>query len=136
MKKKYRKIRRKIGNGKAIQNRTILSIALLFYPPTFKFRNSNQIYFTEVGFFYSTERSFRCHIPMNRHFVFMTLIIFYVKFNFRWNSTYKSTLKALKHQNFGLKAVLLSTDKWAKQRAWRERRGSNSYQRYQRFDKV
>ena len=106
MKKKYRK--RKIENDKAIQNRTILSIALLFYPPTFKFRNSNQIYFTEVGFFYST--------------VFMTLIIFYVKFNFRQNSTYKSTLKALKRQNFGLKAGLLSTAKWVKQRARRERR--------------
>ena len=53
----------------------------------------------------------------------MTFNLYDLKFNTRMNSTYKSTLKALKRLNFGLKAGLLSTAKSAIQRARRRRRG-------------
>ena len=46
----------------------------------------------------------------------MTFNLYDLKFNTRMNSTYKSTLKALKRLNFGLKAGLLSTAKSAIQR--------------------
>ena len=42
------------------------------------------------------------------------------------NSTYKSTLKGLKTLEFGLKAGLLSSAKWSKQRACRGRRGGGA----------
>ena len=54
----------------------------------------------------------------------MNLIIFYVKFNFRRNSTYKSTLKDLKRLDLGLVVRLLSSAKWANQCAhWAPGRG-------------
>ena len=42
------------------------------------------------------------------------------------NSTYKSTLKGLKTLEFGLKAGLLSSAKWSKQRACRGRLGGGA----------
>ena len=88
------------------------SIALLFFPSTFEFWNSHQIYWSNIRSFYLCIKWKNPFIDTFMDtFYCMNLTIFYVKFNFWTNSTYKSTLKALKSYNFGLKAGLLSTAK-------------------------
>ena len=68
------------------------------------------------------EGSFGAIYQYTATFYCMTFNLYYIKFNFSMNPTYKSALKALNRANFGLNAGLLSRAQQAKQRACRRRR--------------
>ena len=100
----------------------LIWIAVLVSEYVANFKTVTRSTLPRVDSFPIQKGSFSAIYQYTATFYCMTFNLYYFKFNFRMNPTYKSALKALNRANFGLNAGLLSRAQQAKQRACRGRR--------------